>query len=185
MSNKKFANAVLLIASVSFMLLALEAGLRLRAYKEGWIYQFTNFRNHYISTNKSNDPAAYDAELGWVPAEGVWGDKHEGRPVVTILKDGIRSNGSGEVPDPTKPILAVGNSFTFGAQVSDWETWPAQLEVLSGRTVINGGVFAYGIDQAFLRARRLLNRHQFSTLIFSFIPHDIQRCQLSERRLRG
>jgi hypothetical protein len=59
---------------------------------------------------------------------------------ITILEDGIRSNGRGEVRDATEPILAVGDSFTFGAQVSDWETWPAQLEKLTGGRVINGGV---------------------------------------------
>src|SRR6516162_8074461 len=63
---------------------------------------------------------------------------------------------------------------------SDWETWPAQLEKLSGTRVINGGVFAYGIDQAFLRARRLLDRYRFSTLIFSFISDDISRCRYSK-----
>jgi len=46
--------------------------------------------------------------------------------------------------------------------------------------VINGGVFAYGIDQAFLRARRLLDRYRFSTLIFSFISDDISRCRYSK-----
>ena len=38
------------------------------------------------------------------------------------------------------------------------------------RRVVNGGVSGYGTDQAFLRARRLLSRHRFSILIFSFIP---------------
>jgi hypothetical protein len=80
----------------------------------------------------------------------------------------------------TEPILAVGDSFTFGDWVSDWETWPAQLEKLSGRRVINGGVGGYGIDQTFLRARRLLSRYRFNTVIFSFISDDIERCQYSE-----
>ena len=57
----------------------------------------------------------------------------------------------------------------------DRETWPAQLEKLSGRRIINGGVGGYGADQAFLRARRLLGRNRFSILIFSFIPEDIER----------
>jgi hypothetical protein len=75
--------------------------------------------------------------------------------------------------------LAVGESFTFGDQVSDWESWPAYLERLSRRSVTNGGVFGYGIDQAFLRVRRLLSLYPFSTVIFSFIPSDIGRCQMS------
>jgi hypothetical protein len=73
----------------------------------------------------------------------------------------------------------VGDSFTFGEQVSDWETWPAQLEELSRRRVINGGVLGYGMDQTFLRARRLLNEDRYSIVILSFISDDIRRCQMS------
>jgi hypothetical protein len=118
-------------------------------------------------------PASFDPELGWVPKQAAWGDH------ITILENGVRSNGDGEVRGGTEPILAVGDSFTFGSKVADWETWPAQLEKITGRKVVNAGVFAYGIDQSFLRATRL-GRSQFSTVIFSFVPDDIRRCQLSE-----
>lgn len=183
--KQKFVNSGLVIGSIIFSLLALEIGFR--SYKAGreyqfnkwaWEYQFINFRRPpplpLGSEPKFVYPAEFDTELGWVPRQGVWG------PTV-IFEDGIRSNGNGEVPDPTEAILAVGDSFTYGDEVSDWETWPAQLEKLTGRKVINGGVFGYGIDQAFLRARQLLSRYRFSTVIFSFIPDDIQRCQMSER----
>jgi hypothetical protein len=40
-------------------------------------------------------------------------------------------------------------------------------------------VSGYGIDQAFLRARRLLSRYPISTVIFGFIPDDIRRCRTS------
>src|SRR5262245_18840382 len=42
---------------------------------------------------------------------------------VTITAAGLRANGRA-APDGT-PWLAVGDSFTFGDQVSDAETWPA------------------------------------------------------------
>ncbi|MBV8505934.1 MAG: hypothetical protein JOZ11_09020 [Alphaproteobacteria bacterium] len=175
--KQKLVSAALLVATVIFSLVALEVGLR--AYTGQW-----NYVNLRTPPNPNSvffgGPVDFDAELGWVPKEhaqvkvfGPW------RTTVTMLEHGIRSNGSAEVRDATKPILAVGDSFTFGDDVSDWETWPAQLEKLSGRRVINGGVFAYGIDQAFLRARRLLGRYRFSTVIFSFIPDDIRRCQMS------
>jgi hypothetical protein len=45
--------------------------------------------------------------------------------------------------------------------------------------VINGGGDGYGVDQTFLRARRFLSRDQFSIVIFSFIPNDIRRSQMS------
>ena len=139
-----------------------------------FVYKLTNFRNHFAFLIGGASPAGFDPELGWIPKQGVWGHN------ITILEDGVRSNGGGELRDWAAPILAVGDSFTFGSQVADWETWPAELEKLIGRKVVNGGVFGYGIDQAFLRARRLLSQHRFSAVIFSFIAADIYRSQLSE-----
>src|SRR4030081_1999509 len=169
--KEKLVNAALFIATIIFSLLAFEVGLR--AYHGEW--EYVNFR--FWQPNKFAGYHTYDAELGWVPKQGQfdgWGT------ALTILEKEIRSNGRGEVWDGTDdPILAVGDSYTFGDQVSDSETWPAQLEKLSGRRVINGGVDGYGVDQIFLRARRLLSRYRFSTVIFSFIPDDIRRCQMS------
>ncbi len=169
--KEKLINAGLFIGTMILCLLALEIGLR--AYHGEW--EFTNFR--YPQANKFVGYHTYDAELGWVPEQQqatVWGK------TVTILEDGIRSNGGGEVRDGTEdPILAVGDSYTFGDQVADSETWPAQLDQLSGKRVVNGGVDGYGVDQIFLRAQRLLNRYRHSTVIFSFIPDDIRRSQMS------
>jgi hypothetical protein len=169
--KEKLINASLFIATIIFTLLALEIGLR--AYHGEW--EFTNFR--FPQANKFVGYHTYDAELGWVPKQQqvtVWGK------TVSILNDGIRSNGGGEDSDRTDdPILAVGDSYTFGDQVADSETWPAQLDQLSGKRVVNGGVDGYGVDQIFLRAERLLNRYRFSTVIFSFIPDDIRRSQMS------
>jgi hypothetical protein len=184
--NKKLFNVALLLASVFLSLIVIEMGVRtisLVYYKTGWTYQFANFRKRWIALEQVKDPAIFDPELGWIPNQGVWKSANDvaGNFTYTILEDGIRSNGSGEVPDPPEAILAVGDSTTFGDEVSDQETWPAQLEKLSGRRVINGGVFAYGIDQAFLRLKGLLRRDRPSTVIFSFTPDDIARCQMSER----
>jgi hypothetical protein len=156
----------------------LEAGLRI--YKAGWVYHFNsngwryqllNFRmNQYLAQPLYK----YDPEFGWLPKEGQMGS------LVTVSADGVRSNGNGEPGDATGTILAVGDSYTFGDQVSDRDTW-AQLEELSGRRVINGGVSGYGIDQSFMRAKMLLSQYRVRTLIFSFIQDDITRCQMSKR----
>jgi len=63
----------------------------------------------------------FDELLGYVPREGFsatmnafpW---HGGK--LTIRKDGFRSNGS-EPPALPAEVLVVGDSFTFGDQVSD------------------------------------------------------------------
>src|SRR6266446_1425092 len=101
----KLTNAALLIATIIFSLLILEVSLR--GYHGEWRYANFRFPQGALFANSTS----FDAELGWVPEPGVqgpWGT------TVTILDDGIRSNGSGEVRDATAPILAVGDSFTFG-----------------------------------------------------------------------
>jgi hypothetical protein len=130
----KLVNVALLVGSVIFSLLVLEMGLR--AYKGEW--RHINFRFPEGNWFEANHPVSYDAELGWVPKSGTQATILG--TTISIFENGIRSNGNGGVRDEAEPILAVGDSYTFGDQVSDWETWPAQLERLTGRKVINGGV---------------------------------------------
>jgi len=63
----------------------------------------------------------------------------------------------------------VGDSFTFGDQVSDNETWAACLERKLGRGVDNGGVFAYGAAQALRRASLKLAEKNYSALVLSIL----------------
>jgi hypothetical protein len=98
--------------------------------------------------------------------------------------DGLRFSGERQeaVPDGG-PILAVGDSFTYGDEVDDLDTWPAQLQRLTGLRVMNGGVTGYGFDQIVLRAEQLAEKYRPSVIIVSFIEHDILRVEW--RRLWG
>ena len=110
--KEKLFYAVVPIISIIFSLLAFEVGLR--AYHGEWEYKNFRFPEGLLTR-----VADFDAELGWIPKRGVW-RSHDGL-VATTIEDGVRSNGGEEVPDPTETILAVGDSFTFGDQVSDRE----------------------------------------------------------------
>lgn len=152
-------NVLLTRVSTLLMLIVLEAGVRVFT---GDYFSTRNFREQKIALFRSAYPAAFDATLGWIPKAGFNSQENIWRTQVTILPDGVRANGPspGAEAANRRPILAVGDSFTFGDQVSDDETWPAQLERLSGVPVINGGVFGYGIDQSYLRAQHLTERFQ-------------------------
>ncbi len=143
------------------------------------VWRWTNFAQDMNVDLFSGSiyPAKPDDIVGFVPQPG----RHQGRDhsVVTIDKKFIRSNGQ---PQPQRPeILAVGDSFTYGDQVSDDQTWPAALERLMGRPVINAGVFGYGLDQTVLRAEMLIGRSVPDTLVVSFIPDDIDRSEMKVR----
>jgi hypothetical protein len=128
-------------------------------------------------------PVRHDIELGWTPRPTPQSRRNAWGTVVTIGPDGLRSNGGSPPAGPRGQVLAVGDSFTFGDQVSDSETWPALLEQRSGLQVLNGGVFGYGLDQTVLRLERLLATYRPSVVVLELIPHDIHRCELS--RLMG
>lgn len=77
--------------------------------------------------------------LGYVPCPRNHSDPE-------IDQEGLRT--TGDAPGGAgPPILAVGDSFTFGDEVDALEAWPAQLQALLGRRVLNGGVTGYGLDQ--------------------------------------
>jgi hypothetical protein len=65
--------------------------------------------------------------------------------------------------------VVVDDSFTFGDQVSDDETWPACLEATLHRGVDNGGVFGYVAAQALRRALLKLNEKKYEHLVLSIL----------------
>ena len=93
-----------------------------------------------------------DPELGWCPPRGgrVGDDAYDEAgarvgvaPIERARRAGVRR------------VVAVGCSFTEGAEVTASEAWPAQLDAAGERLeVANLGVGAYGLDQALLRWRR-------------------------------
>jgi hypothetical protein len=120
--------------------------------------------------------ADYDPQLGFVPRPGSTSPPDTAWHV-SIDADGLRSNG-GPRP-PGVPILATGDSYTFGEEMDDHETWPAALERELAVPVLNGGVSAYGFDQTVLRTERLLAGRRVRGAIVSLIFDDIRRCQCS------
>jgi hypothetical protein len=121
-------------------------------------------------------PFIHDGQLGYVPNPGFCGPGF-GRSFHTIDADGLRFTEQGQVSDEGS-ILAVGDSFTYGDEVRDEESWPAQLQRLTGRRVLNGGVTGYGFDQIVLRAEQLADVHRPSVVIVSFIAEDVDRTEM-------
>lgn len=120
----------------------------------------------------------HDPWLGYAPKPGFRGAGADGWPV-TIDGDGFRYSGDVVDNEKDRPILAVGDSYTFGEEVGDGDTWPAQLQRLCGRRVLNGGVSGYGFDQVVLRAEQLADRHRPSMIIGGLIADDIRRTEMS------
>lgn len=118
----------------------------------------------------------HDGLLGYVPRAGVAGHTLDGG-AVTIDADSLRSCGD-KPASIDGQVLAVGDSFTYGEDVGDMDAWPAQLQRLTGRGVLNGGVSGYGFDQVVLRAEQLTALHRPAVVIVSLIADDIRRTEM-------
>lgn len=81
----------------------------------------------------------------------------------------------------SKPLITMGDSFTFGGDVNDEETWPFHLEQLLRYPVLNAGMNRYGLDQSFLHLVRLLKSGvQPTAVILSITPLNISRTTLTQ-----
>jgi hypothetical protein len=121
-----------------------------------------------------------DPVLGRVPQPGLrlW-DFANHRAPIGIGEYGTRLTGTAS-PRHERPLtVAVGDSFTFGEDVGDEDSWPAVLQRMSDTRVINGGVPGFGLDQTVLRAEQLAAVYSPETVIAAFIPDDVQRCEMS------
>jgi len=117
--------------------------------------------------------------LGYSLADGTFKIREPGWNGATItIRQGVRANPNFEPASAVGAILAVGDSFVFGDQVSDDETWPALLERRLNRRVVNGGVSGYGPLQAVLRAEQLLKAQTYSLVLLSIlVSEDLPRDQ--------
>src|SRR5262249_10059878 len=111
---------------------------------------------------------APDPITGFSPAEGTFVIREWNNATITISQ-GVRINTHFAPTSADGAILAVGDSFVFGGQVSDDETWPSILERRLNRRVVNGGVSYYGAAQAVLRAEQLLKVEPYTLVILSIV----------------
>jgi hypothetical protein len=141
-------NLLLLAVTVGVTLLCCEAAYRRINHVS--LRDFSNFTLAPREALTRSRRVRPDDLLGWAMRDGV------STPGVHTVDHGVRRNNAAQTGTRRGGILAVGSSFTFGAQVDDTQTWSAQLERLTGQPVDNAAVSAYGLDQIVLRAEQLL-----------------------------
>lgn len=100
----------------------------------------------------------FDARLGWAMG---FATPHGERPQARALGNTLAA--------------AYGDSFTFGDEVGDAETWQHHLAEQVGRDVLNFGVPGYGTDQAYLRFVYEFERGGAPIVMLGLIPENINR----------
>ena len=110
--------------------------------------------------------------LGWTPQPNILSKD------VRINSQGIRSahEFSRDVDPKFVRVSAFGDSFTFGSEVDDTATWEYQLEERDARyEVVNFGVGAYGLDQAYLRFLQDGVHFNSDIVVIGFMSENIYR----------
>lgn len=166
--------AALVLASVLITLLAAELAARL------WRGPATLLDWHNIVLQDRRSTLAqgagrlmHDPRLGFVSRPGFSRDGY------SYDAQGFRSMPAmGPAAGAVPPVLVVGDSFAHGDEVGDDETWPARLQALLGRRVINAAVSGYGFDQMVLRAEMIAPAVRPAAIVLSFIGDDTRRSEM-------
>ena len=126
----------------------------------------------------------YDPQRGWrlknnVRQMQVWSGK-----ILNSNSKGLRGTKEysyKRVPNKVR-IAVLGDSFTFGEEISDHETYSVLLErSIPDSEVLNFGTRGYGHDQMLMYFRSEVRRYQPDIVMLGFVFENMQRNLLSFR----
>jgi lysophospholipase L1-like esterase len=173
--NKKLVNISVLLLSLVFSLLLLEAVCRIFIAPPGY-REFTSVWPRGLIMPSETRSYAY------TPLFSQTVTHRTGTYTMTINADGYRDTDEFRTITPGG-ILALGDSMTFGWGVNEEESWPAQLEQAlqeeagadSRLTVYNAGVSGYSLHQIDEVAREVLDRVKPGLVIVGLLTSEFGR----------
>ena len=126
----------------------------------------------------------YDSTKGWISKPGLRNVPVFKNKILNTNSRGFR--GTREYvygkQDGITRILVLGDSFTFGEEVSDHEIYTHYLqELLPDAEIINLGVHGYGHDQMLVLLQEVGAKYEPDIVILGFLPADMSRNMLGFR----
>jgi hypothetical protein len=157
------------------------------SWRRVWVREHSNTREIYYEFD------VYDPLLGWRARPNLRNRRVFGDEILNTNSLGLRGateyaigdpggrNESGE-PNERLRVLVLGDSFTFGDEVSDDETFCHYLSrLLPEVEIMNFGMHGYGHDQMLLLYRELARQYRPDVVVVAFVYADIYRNLLSFR----
>jgi hypothetical protein len=117
----------------------------------------------FPSSFHQDDPARvlmyqYDPELGWFPKPNVYG-RFSAIRTITLTNNSQGFREREPRPDSRPGIMFLGDSFTWGFDVTDSERFTNLLQAKHPEwNISNCGICGYGTDQEFLLLKRYFDR---------------------------
>ena len=148
-------------------------------YRRNWVREHHKFGFDAYYTFDIHDPSK-----GWRSKPNLRDVRVFDNKILNTNSKGLR--GKRDFPyiknKETLRILILGDSFTFGDEVSDDETYSHYLqEMLPHTEVINMGVHGYGHDQMLILLKEEGVKYQPDIVILGFLPLDMSRNLLEFR----
>src|SRR5262245_7755825 len=115
---------------------------------------------------------------GWALRPGIEPTDAFGGKILSSNSRGLRGRAEHDYAKPPGVIriVTLGDSFTFGEEVGDDETWSHQLEeLLPGSEVLNLGVHGYAHDQMLLYLQEEGVRYHPDVVLLGFMGDDMER----------
>ncbi|HZT87704.1 MAG TPA: hypothetical protein VFA12_07025 [Stellaceae bacterium] len=177
MLRKVLVNTGLIVASLFVVQSVIGLGLRLHDGVP--LFEMRNFARDYVDQFNVVKSSMYDERLGWRPKPNL----RLALPVNGVLKNETTDAYGDRIADEARAaatpggILATGDSYTYGADVGDSESWPAQLEAMLGAPVVNAASRGWGTDQIVIRAEDMIGVLHPRMLIVGLYWRDIERTE--------
>ena len=169
------AQTVLITISVLLSLALLEVGCRLVLSGPEGLTKWPNLAHLRMGTGPSpagqNCQYVHNTAIGWTPPSNC-----ASRDFNSDADGFRRTSPTSSLAEP--PILVTGSSFAKGEEVKDDDAWPAYLQNMIGRKVVNAGISGYALDQTVLETEQLVPKVKPLFVIASFTPGDIRRTEL-------
>ncbi|MEM8811162.1 MAG: SGNH/GDSL hydrolase family protein [Pseudomonadota bacterium] len=149
------------------------------------VFTIRNWVAQTLEANTENHSSRYDPGLGWsakpnLDIQGIFLDDPNipdmSDVVVTTDARGFRS--TGPMPDggaDLSPIVTIGDSFTWGSEVGDLDTYPAHLQAITGRPIVNAAYGGWGTDQMWLRMNEVADSMTPGLIVLSPLTNDVLR----------
>ena len=169
---------IILFTSFSILEISLRTYLTIKHFKNPnvnyWGKTWYSFENNLVVIHKFDENLRSNLKEAKFKNLNLprWAENSN----ITINKLGFRENDNEDlIFKNNQKILTTGDSFTYGSQVSNDETWPSYLENLIKIKVYNGGHPGYSAGQSLRRAQILSKKEKYDYFIWSVIYNDFYR----------
>jgi len=164
--------------SLFFSILLIEASLHLIKYQPKSIWW------QWATWDSPQSKFKLDSKLGWThkPSTAIWDtgfSTQENNLMIVHTADEYGFRNISKQSNYKKPlVLIVGDSYTYGHNVLNHQTYPHRLQKILhdeniGMDVINAGIQGYGPDQTYIQLKQLIPQFKPDIVIWNFSNNDL------------